>query len=314
MAKECKEYPGFYHIPNNERFVINRESRVIDTDIHCCMVQYLNAGYPYCPSVGFTHRALAMTFLPDPDVPTDTLDVNHIDGVRLNNDLSNLEWVTRSRNCLHAYQNDLREDNTPILVKDLRDSTCKRYYSLQECAREFGIGGSRVHQFLQPYNYGKVTLCFYVFIREGQDWPPTTKEDIGLHRNGTAKAVLARNVESGESKMFASRGAAAQHFGFNQATVGYHLNKKDSSSYNGWIFQYTDDPELIRVAMGFTKSPNIGGARRKPTPVKITDPDGNVKEWLSVEEFGKGFGVPKNTIQASINRKGHWKGYQVTYL
>lgn len=125
MAKECKEYPGFYHIPNNERFVINRESRVIDTDIHCCMVQYLNAGYPYCPSVGFTHRA---------------------------------------------------------------------------------------------------------------------------------------------------------------------------------------------VAMGFTKSPNIGGARRKPTPVKITDPDGNVKEWLSVEEFGKGFGVPKNTIQASINRKGHWKGYQVTYL
>ncbi|MDR2044887.1 MAG: HNH endonuclease [Clostridium sp.] len=51
------------------------------------------------------HRLLAAAFLPNPnDFPL----VNHKDGNKLNNSLSNLEWRSYSDNLQHAYDFKLR--------------------------------------------------------------------------------------------------------------------------------------------------------------------------------------------------------------
>jgi len=44
------------------------------------------------------HRLVAVTFLG----LRENLVINHIDGNKLNNHVSNLEWVTRSENCQHS--------------------------------------------------------------------------------------------------------------------------------------------------------------------------------------------------------------------
>lgn len=48
-----------------------------------------------------THRMLAQCYVPNPQ---NKEEVNHKDGDKLNNDLSNLEWVTHGENGRHAYR------------------------------------------------------------------------------------------------------------------------------------------------------------------------------------------------------------------
>ena len=50
------------------------------------------------------HRLVAMTYL---DNPSNKEQVNHIDGDKLNNYLSNLEWVTAEENIEHAKKHNL---------------------------------------------------------------------------------------------------------------------------------------------------------------------------------------------------------------
>lgn len=52
------------------------------------------------------HRLMAQTYIDNPEIKP---QVNHIDGVKTNNYLFNLEWATSSENMQHACKNGLRK-------------------------------------------------------------------------------------------------------------------------------------------------------------------------------------------------------------
>ena len=53
----------------------------------------------------YIHRLVAEAFIPNPH---NKATVNHIDGNKMNNCVSNLEWATQSENNYHSYQIGLK--------------------------------------------------------------------------------------------------------------------------------------------------------------------------------------------------------------
>ena len=101
--KTISEYP-MYEISKNG-IIRNRETKKIKS-------QYVGStGYYMCTLTKDkkhkpkrVHRLLAELFIPNPN---NELFINHIDGNKLNNSISNLEWCSHSYNMKHAFRTGL---------------------------------------------------------------------------------------------------------------------------------------------------------------------------------------------------------------
>ena len=134
MWKPVKGYEGYYEInkqgevkslhKKNYGYIMNQRFdrggyytvRLSKPDMRSCTV--------------YVHRLLGYAFIANPE---NKPFINHKSGNKLNNEISNLEWVTASENMNHAYQNGL--SNRPGECREIIDNfSGKIYKSLKEAA------------------------------------------------------------------------------------------------------------------------------------------------------------------------------------
>ena len=92
------------------------------------------------------HRMVAMTFIENPD---NKPYVNHINGIRYDNNVENLEWVTQSENIQHAVRTGLMQNGRKkaVIQYNLNGDRMATFESASEAARQ--TGGSQ----------SKITMC-----------------------------------------------------------------------------------------------------------------------------------------------------------
>lgn len=102
------------------------------------------------------HRIILQTFKPNNDFSN--LECNHINGNKTDNNIDNLEWVTRKQNLNHCIDNNLQyvlrgeEVGNSVLkekeVIEIRNKYIPRVYSRIKLANEYGVSEATIKDIL----------------------------------------------------------------------------------------------------------------------------------------------------------------------
>lgn len=81
------------------------------------------------------HRLVAEAFIPK---VADKEYINHIDGSRLNNHVSNLEWCNHTENNNHAFDNDLIKTSNKIVLVNIETKEPHYFRSMAKASEFLG--------------------------------------------------------------------------------------------------------------------------------------------------------------------------------
>lgn len=159
--RPIKGYEGLYEVSSmgnvrsldahicNGKSTRLRKGRIIQFGIQ-------NSGYYQAPiwkdNKGYSalvHRLVAEAFIPNPD---NKEFVNHIDGNKMNNVVTNLEWVTRLENHQHA-------NKLGLLCKGENHYACKLLWADVLRIRELAQLGVRVKDLARVFDANPSVVC-----------------------------------------------------------------------------------------------------------------------------------------------------------
>lgn len=96
---------------------------------------YLNLSKDSILKTYKVHRLIAITFLPNPD---NKPQINHKNGVKSDNSVGNLEWVTGSENLKHAYDTGLQKKGEANWRAKLTDKQVEEIRNSKEGNKALG--------------------------------------------------------------------------------------------------------------------------------------------------------------------------------
>lgn len=147
--------------PKDTRYRVCSNGDIIGCRFGTPLKPHTNQGYQYVCIGGLSkkvHRIVCETFLPK---KIGMSDVNHINGIKSDNRLENLEWSNDSHNIRHAFKTGLRthkgDSNTRAKIPSTHISIIREAISLGHNPKQIG----------KYYGVSKFTIYS---IKYGKNW------------------------------------------------------------------------------------------------------------------------------------------------
>lgn len=143
FQKGSKAVEIWKQIPDLPGYSVSNKGRIKKDSTGKIMVQSKNGGYCRITISKHVHRLVAQAFLGESE-DNSKCWVDHIDGNRSNNDVSNLRWVTPSENALSfGYRSRIQNKKRPVRATHL-DGRTILFESRQAAAEHFGCSDSEI--------------------------------------------------------------------------------------------------------------------------------------------------------------------------
>lgn len=275
------------------------------------------------------HRIVATTFIPNTDPKK--IFVNHKDGDKQNNNVSNLEWVTPSENSIHAYQTGLRPDNKHVLAKDIDTGEILEFKTIWECGRHFKVNGGTIHRILNRPQIRPFKLKYDLTFK-GNEFNGFTKDDVVmLEENGSNRLVIAINPDNEkDSIIFSNNKVAAAKFGGSPSLINWYIGcngaGKYKNYYKGYRWYHLRDysktreqtDKLIEQSVKELEPYkfNMNPANKKPKKLRITNLEtGEIQIWDSIKAYADSKGIKFNSLEKRIHyNNGIIQGFKYDYV
>jgi hypothetical protein len=158
-------------IPFAPKYAVSNLGNVMNLKTKQVLKQTPNhKGYPQLqlmidglPKSYRVHRLVAETYLPNPENRT---QVNHKDGVKTNNTLANLEWVTSSENMKHSFllglhsQRGTNNNSAKLTEEQVRQikTLLQQKVKHKILAEQFGVSRVIITQINTGVKWSQVTI------------------------------------------------------------------------------------------------------------------------------------------------------------
>lgn len=309
---ECPSVPGHYQIPGFSNYSITLEGQVFSNHSYSYLEGSVNPdGYHNFRLTGDNghvltwgrHRLLGFVFK-HPGVPIEDLVVNHINGIKGDDRLDNLEWTTYQGNQEHAGQEGLTEKCIPISVRDVVTGEITNYPSMLACALVSGlskdaiayrvkIGQERIFPEKKQYRPSS----------ENGDWYIPTNVDKEMLTNGTSKKVQVRFLISNIVLEFEKMSDLANHLNIAPSTITMWINHPDQPVLPGYI-QLQKSSEVMAwrdVEDPYLELDSFTGKRS----VVVTNTTTGLKQHhASAAECARAMGIKETALNYRLKSKG----------
>lgn len=177
------------------------------------------------------HRLLASVFVGRPsrhlDKSLKCLEVNHVDGNRRNNEITNLEWITTAENSLHGHLSGLFPRDKPVLAKNVKTGEVLRFLSSKQCADRFEIHRATFWKHLEQGDKARFHKNGSIFkYDDGEIWPDVDFKNLKELGNGNQKRfVKMKDIKKSVDYLFPGLKESCKHSGLSLTTVWRNLNK-----------------------------------------------------------------------------------------